>query len=262
VTVFVSYASSDVERVTALQRDLGALVGGGVWIDSELHGGQQWWSAILDQIRTCDLFVFALSPRSLRSEACMAELGYAVATNRPLLPVTVGDVGNEPIPPGISNVQIVSYLDRSADNIVELVRALGGAVLRAAPPTPAVPPPLPAVPHSYLWPFEELIRRDSLSYAEQRQCALGLEPYLINDEIGDQVRSMLRKLRGRPDIAESVARQIDAMLNPATAQQATTGNQPANWYPDPLQRYELRYWDGTKWTAHVARGGVMSENPI
>ena len=96
MTVFVSYASKDVERVTALQRDLGAIVGGGVWIDSELHGGQQWWSAILDQIRSCDLFVFALSPRSLRSEACMAELSYAVATNRPLLPVIVGDVGNEP----------------------------------------------------------------------------------------------------------------------------------------------------------------------
>ena len=62
MTVFVSYASKDVERVTALQRDLGALVGGGVWIDSELHGGQQWWTAILDQIRSCDLFVFALSP--------------------------------------------------------------------------------------------------------------------------------------------------------------------------------------------------------
>ena len=192
----------------------------------------------------------------------MAELNYAVATGRPLLPVIVGDVGTEPIPPGISNVQIVSYLDRSADSIVALVRALGGAVLSAAPALPVVPPPLPAVPHSYLWLYEELVRRDSLSYNEQRQCALGLEPYLINDEIGDQVRSMLRKLRERPDIAESVARQIDGMLNPAAAQETTGPTQPANWYPDPMRRFELRYWDGTKWTAHVSRGGVVSENPI
>ncbi len=261
MTVFVSYASKDVERVTALQRDLGAIVGGGVWIDSELHGGQQWWAAILDQIRSCDLFVFALSPRSLGSEACMAELNYAVAINRPLLPVIVGDVGAEPIPPAISNVQIVSYLDRSADSIVALVRALGGAVPRAAPALPAVPPPLPTVPHAYLWPFEELVRRDSLSYAEQRQCALGLEPYLVNDEIGDQVRSMLRKLRARPDVAEAVARQIDGMLDPAT-QTSTASNQPANWYPDPLHRFEMRYWDGSKWTSHVSRGGVVSENPL
>lgn len=39
---------------------------------------------------------------------------------------------------------------------------------------------------------------------------------------------------------------------------ATTPNVPANWYPDPSKRYELRYWNGTKWTEHVATGGVQS----
>jgi hypothetical protein len=29
-----------------------------------------------------------------------------------------------------------------------------------------------------------------------------------------------------------------------------------------MRRFELRHWDGTKWTAHVSRGGVVSENPI
>lgn len=38
----------------------------------------------------------------------------------------------------------------------------------------------------------------------------------------------------------------------------TTPNVPANWYPDPSKRYELRYWNGTKWTEHVATGGVQS----
>ncbi|MDQ3352503.1 MAG: DUF2510 domain-containing protein, partial [Actinomycetota bacterium] len=27
---------------------------------------------------------------------------------------------------------------------------------------------------------------------------------------------------------------------------------PANWYPDPSHRHELRYWDGTTWTEHVS----------
>lgn len=45
----------------------------------------------------------------------------------------------------------------------------------------------------------------------------------------------------------------------APAQPAvTTPNVPANWYPDPSKRYELRYWNGTKWTEHVATGGVQS----
>ncbi|MGA0118251.1 MAG: DUF2510 domain-containing protein [Ilumatobacteraceae bacterium] len=39
---------------------------------------------------------------------------------------------------------------------------------------------------------------------------------------------------------------------------ASTPSVPANWYPDPSKRYELRYWNGTKWTEHVATGGVQS----
>jgi len=39
---------------------------------------------------------------------------------------------------------------------------------------------------------------------------------------------------------------------------ATSPNVPANWYPDPSKRYELRYWNGSAWTAHVATGGVQS----
>jgi len=33
---------------------------------------------------------------------------------------------------------------------------------------------------------------------------------------------------------------------------------PAGWYADPLRRGEMRYWDGSQWTAHVARGGEAS----
>ena len=27
---------------------------------------------------------------------------------------------------------------------------------------------------------------------------------------------------------------------------------PPTWAPDPLGRFQLRYWDGTRWTAHVS----------
>ena len=36
---------------------------------------------------------------------------------------------------------------------------------------------------------------------------------------------------------------------------------PAGWYPDPSGRFELRYWDGTQWTEHVARGGQQYTDP-
>lgn len=37
---------------------------------------------------------------------------------------------------------------------------------------------------------------------------------------------------------------------------------PADWYPDPNGRAELRYWDGTVWTDHVSTGGQQSTDPV
>jgi hypothetical protein len=34
------------------------------------------------------------------------------------------------------------------------------------------------------------------------------------------------------------------------------------WYPDAHQRAELRWWDGQRWTEHVANGGVAGHDPI
>lgn len=37
---------------------------------------------------------------------------------------------------------------------------------------------------------------------------------------------------------------------------------PANWYPDPQGRHELRYWDGTQWTEHVSDRGITGTDPL
>lgn len=37
---------------------------------------------------------------------------------------------------------------------------------------------------------------------------------------------------------------------------------PANWYPDPAGRFELRYWDGAAWTEHVSTNGQTSSDPL
>jgi hypothetical protein len=42
---------------------------------------------------------------------------------------------------------------------------------------------------------------------------------------------------------------------------AATPTVPAAWYKDPSGRYELRYWNGTTWTEHVARGGQQFTDP-
>jgi len=37
---------------------------------------------------------------------------------------------------------------------------------------------------------------------------------------------------------------------------------PAGWLADPTGRHELRYWDGTAWTAHVSDTGAQSGDPV
>lgn len=37
---------------------------------------------------------------------------------------------------------------------------------------------------------------------------------------------------------------------------------PANWYPDPTGRHQLRYWDGAQWTEHVSTGGATAVDPL
>jgi hypothetical protein len=37
---------------------------------------------------------------------------------------------------------------------------------------------------------------------------------------------------------------------------------PANWYPDPTQRHQHRYWDGAKWTDHVSDNGIQGSDAV
>ena len=36
---------------------------------------------------------------------------------------------------------------------------------------------------------------------------------------------------------------------------------PPRWAPDPLGRHQYRYWDGERWTEHVADNGVNAIDP-
>ncbi|HNJ97043.1 MAG TPA: phospholipid scramblase-related protein [Ilumatobacteraceae bacterium] len=37
---------------------------------------------------------------------------------------------------------------------------------------------------------------------------------------------------------------------------------PANWYPDPTKRHQMRYWNGTAWTDHVSDNGIQGNDPV
>jgi hypothetical protein len=68
------------------------------------------------------------------------------------------------------------------------------------------------------------------------------------------------------DIQPETVRASDTSFIEATSQQApvtatAATATPAGWYPDPSGRYEMRYWDGDKWTEHVSRQGQTYTDP-
>ncbi|MFZ2058820.1 MAG: DUF2510 domain-containing protein [Acidimicrobiales bacterium] len=49
---------------------------------------------------------------------------------------------------------------------------------------------------------------------------------------------------------------------PAAALPVPPPPPPRSWLPDPAGRHELRYWDGTRFTEHVADAGKISVDPL
>ena len=277
MSIFISYARKDRAAVDTLRHDL-ERARSTVWLDDELTGGQAWWETILGEIRSCKLFVFALSPDSLRSKACQAELRYAVELKRPLLAVMVKAVSVQLAPAAIADTQIIDYTERTADSAVALVTAAANRPLAPPLPQPLPTPPLP--PMSYMNPYREQIQSSDLSFREQAQVVLALRGHVQDEDERETARQLLVELRRRQDIAESVAREIDELLASMPVAETTsvvdsaatwttpTSTKPteptltsssalaaAAWHPDPTGRFEQRYWDGSRWTEHVSSAG-------
>jgi hypothetical protein len=80
------------------------------------------------------------------------------------------------------------------------------------------------------------------------------------------VQPMPEPVAAQPVAAQPVAAQpvaVQPMPEPVAAQPvAQAAQQPAAWHPDPTGRHQLRYWDGSIWTPHVADNGVSASDPL
>ena len=278
--VFVSYARRDRDAVDLLLQDM-RRARHDVWVDEELTGGQAWWDTILATIRSTDLFVIALSPDLLKSRACHAEYEYAVACGRTILPVMVAPVSPQMAPPAIANAQILDYVERTPNAAINLVTALAAA--QPSPPPHEPPPPPPPVPMSYMNTYREQLDELSLNWQQQTLLLSELRVHLSDDDDRETAVELIKRLRSRGDITESVGREIDGLLAsmPASTGRQSWGAPPApepvkvaaepvvaqtavvagEWRRDPYGRYEQRFWNGTAWTDHVSTGGKQSTDP-
>lgn len=240
MTVFITYARKDRDVVRQLRADIGQL-GHPVWLDEEMTGGHQWWSTILRQIRECTVYVFALSPESLRSRACLSELRYAEMLGRPILPIMVRPVAANTAPAVLANTQIVDYANRTPDTVLGLLRAFNA--LPSAGPLPSPLPPEPPIPTSYLNAYLEQLNANELTLTAQVELFVQLRGRLDEEDDRAAVWDLLVRLRNRRDLAQSLVANLNEVLAPG-------------WKFDPQERFDGRYWDGQAWTSRVWDGSV------
>ena len=206
--IFLSYAHQDAEQAQVLRDELDELAGP-VWLDRGLTGGQVWWDEILAQLRHCSLFVIAVSPASLRSEACLAEIDYATALRRPFLAVRVATTDLVAAPDEIRRTQVIDFMRRD----VEAVRALAKAVLRVDQdaPLPDVLPIPPPIPQSYRDRYSAVFN-ESLSMGDQLSLVARLRFDMDNGNNAREAAELLRQLHDRPDLSWKVRQDISTIL--------------------------------------------------
>ncbi|MGI9491701.1 MAG: TIR domain-containing protein [Geminicoccaceae bacterium] len=211
-SVFVSYSRVSQPVVQALVEDIEAL-GHDVWFDQELSGGQNWWDQILDKIRGCDVFIFAVAPDALESTACKREADYADNLGKPVLPILVDDgVSTSLLPAALSRIQFVDYRKQDRDAALSLGRAFS-----SLPPAKPLPEPLPIPPDapiSYLATLAERVSAaTSLDYEDQSGLIIDLKRVLRDSDTADDSRTLLMRLRKRDDLFAKIAEEIDEILS-------------------------------------------------
>jgi TIR domain len=230
--VFVSYSRNNLEVVTQLIQDLQA-VGVQTWHDQTLSGGQRWWDTILQNLRDCDIFVFALSPESWASEACRSELAYVSQLTKVVLPVLVADgINLNLLPPPINDIQVTDYRGRDKEAAFALVKSINMA--QAPGPMPDPLPPSPRVPVSYFSSLKErLDSAEPLNAQEQISLMFELEAGMREDRSPAEIRDLLLTLKRRDDLLAKIAMRIDEALSSLEGRVHTQRIAPAAATPSP-----------------------------
>ena len=229
--VFVSYSRINLDAVSQLVEDLQA-VGINTWHDQTLTGGQRWWDNILNSIRECDIFIFALSPESWESEACRSELAYVVAVGKPILPVLVSDgINLNLLSAPLNEIQVTDYRLRDKGAAFAILRAIN-----ATPDAPPLPDPLPTappVPVSYLGTLKERVEAPGqLSPQEQNLLFLELEESIDSGRSPAEIRDVLLSFKRRDDLLAKVGTKVDAALR--ELERKTAPQPPRRPAPQPI----------------------------
>jgi hypothetical protein len=209
--VFVSYSSQNRPAVKSLVADLVSLEHE-VWFDQELSGGQVWWDTILDQIRACELFVFALTRLSIKSEPCRLEYTYAYELNKPIIPVLLtNDVNITLLPVILQERQFVNYINQDKAALLALNNAIHNT-----PPARRLPDPLPTPPGIPISPLAALqaeIEKTSLPYESQIALFHRIKDYIDDPQYHNDALVLMKELEQHPSLLAAVFKEINTYLS-------------------------------------------------
>ena len=125
-SLFISYSRRDTDCVRRLTesfkgQDLD------FWIDWEgIPPTVDWWSEIERGIEQAGVFLFLVSPASIRSKVCRQEIDHALKNGKRLIPVVVREVNAEEAPTVLSHLNWI-FLRENDDfdiNFNKLITAI------------------------------------------------------------------------------------------------------------------------------------------
>jgi hypothetical protein len=124
--LFISYSRDDKAWVYELWRALRDRAHHDAWIDQRLLPAQDWWASILENVENCECCIYVMSPMSVQSIYCLAEVRYALALGKPVLPLMLKSTD---VPAELTErrIQYLSLNDKMSlgEVLFEIERGLG-----------------------------------------------------------------------------------------------------------------------------------------
>jgi len=113
-SLFISYSRKDIDFARKLTesfkgQDLD------FWIDWEgIPPTVDWWKEIEQGIEGADIFLFLISPDSIKSKVCTQEIDHAVKNGKRLIPLVVREINAEEAPSKLGSLNWIFF--RQSDN--------------------------------------------------------------------------------------------------------------------------------------------------
>jgi len=107
--VFVSYSRKDIDFAKRLTAELQKSEID-FWIDWEgIPPTVDWWKEIEKGIEEADVFLFLISPDSVKSKVCRQEIDVAVKNGKRIIPIVVREIEWQDTPPQLGHLNYIFF---------------------------------------------------------------------------------------------------------------------------------------------------------